>query len=146
MLEEVLLADIRQVTPAFAVAPQIDAADFAAIAAAGFKSVINNRPDGEAPNQMPDAAAKAGAEAAGLAYAAIPVAGGPGPAQIERTIAALRDLPTPVLAYCRSGTRSITAWALAQAGARATEEIIALARNAGYDLSALKGALGAAQR
>lgn len=138
------MAEIRQVTPDFAVAPQIDQDDFAAIAAAGFKSVINNRPDGEAPGQMPSSDAKARAEAAGLAYAAIPFAGPPGSAQIDAMGAALGQLPGPVLAYCRSGTRSITAWALAQARARARggDEIVNLARGAGYDLSSLRGALG----
>jgi uncharacterized protein (TIGR01244 family) len=139
------LADIRHVTPRFAVAPQLDAADFAALAAEGFKSVINNRPDGEAPGQLADTEARAAAEAAGLRYTAIPVTGGPGPAQVEATVAALNDLPGPVLAYCRSGTRSITAWALAQAKTkmRGADEIIGLARAAGYDLSALKPALEA---
>ena len=137
------MADIRQVTPLFAVAPQLDETDFEAVAAAGFKSVINNRPDGEAPGQIPDAAAAKAAAAAGLTYLAIPVTGGPGPDQVDRTIAALGALQEPVLAYCRSGTRSITTWALAQAQSRAmtAEEIIARARAAGYDLSGLKPAL-----
>jgi sulfide:quinone oxidoreductase len=134
------LADIRHVTPRFAVAPQLTEADFAEIAAAGFKSVINNRPDGEAPDQIADAKAREAAKAAGLDYQAIPFAGPPGPAQVEATVKALEALPGPVLAYCRSGTRSITAWALAQAQAKArgSDEIIGLAQAAGYDLSALK--------
>lgn len=137
------MADIRHVTPRFAVAPQLTEADFAEIAAAGFQSVINNRPDGEAADQVADDKARKLAEAAGLHYQAIPFAGPPGPDQIEATVKALAALPGPVLAYCRSGTRSITAWALAQAKAKArgSDEIIGLAQKAGYDLAALKSRL-----
>src|SRR5262245_63306443 len=95
------LADIRSVTPDFAVAPQIEADDFARIAAAGFKSVINNRPDGEAPGQIADHDAKGQAEAAGLAYAAIPSMGGAGAVQVETMRGVLRTLPGRVLADCR---------------------------------------------
>jgi uncharacterized protein (TIGR01244 family) len=141
------VADIRQVTPNFSVAPQIGPDDFAALAALGFKSIINNRPDGESAADIQDAQARAGAAAAGLTYRAIPFAGAPGPGQIEATEKALAELPGPVLAYCRSGTRSVTAWALAQAraGTLGADEIITLARGAGYDLAGLKGALTAAR-
>ena len=138
------MADIRHVSDAFSVAPQITAADFAEIAAAGFRAIINNRPDGEAPGQIGDADAQAAAAAAGLHYRAIPVRGAPGPAEVEATVAALASLPGPVLAYCRSGTRSVTAWALAQAQSGASaDEVIAQARDAGYDLNALRAAFAA---
>jgi len=135
------MADIRHVSDGFSVAPQITAADFAEIAAAGFRAIINNRPDGEAPGQIGDADAQAAAAAAGLRYIAIPVRGAPGPAEVEATVAALASLPGPILAYCRSGTRSVTAWALAQArsGGRA-DDVIDRARGAGYDLNALRSA------
>ena len=133
------MADTRAVTPAFAVAPQIDANDMAEIAAAGFKTVINNRPDGEASGQMTDLEARRAAETAGLDYVAIPISGGPRPDQIDATSAALAEAKGPVLAYCRSGTRSITTWALSQAAERArpAEEIVELAAEAGYDLRGL---------
>lgn len=131
------MPDIRSVTTDFAVAPQIGEADIAAIAAVGFKTLINNRPDGEVPGQMTDAAAEAAAHAAGMAYVSIPFVGAPHAVQVEETVKALEGNPGPVLAFCRSGTRSITVWALAQAvsGALAPEEIVAAAAEAGYDLS-----------
>ncbi|MGE3304062.1 MAG: TIGR01244 family sulfur transferase [Hyphomonadaceae bacterium] len=135
------MADIRPVTLDFAVAPQLQAADFTEVAAAGFKTVINNRPERESPGQLSDADARAAAAAAGLDYVAIPFAGMPSPAQVEATRKALAEVKAPVLAYCRSGTRSITVWALSQAGVRPVEQIVDLARAAGYDLSGLAGAL-----
>ncbi|MDX2275989.1 MAG: TIGR01244 family sulfur transferase [Hyphomonadaceae bacterium] len=138
------MSAFRSVTPDFAVAPQLALEDFAAAAAAGFKTVINNRPDGEAPGQPSSAEAEAAAKAAGLAYHHIPVQGGPAPAAVEQMAAALEATRgTPVLAYCRSGMRSITTWGLAQAvaGARTPDEIVALAAEAGYDLSGARGAL-----
>lgn len=130
------MPDIRTVTADFAVAPQITEADIAAIAAVGFKTLINNRPDGEVPDQMTDAEAEAAAHAAGMAYVSIRFVGAPHPAQVEETLKALEDNPGPVLAFCRSGTRSITVWAFAQAisGALAPEEIVTAAAEAGYDL------------
>jgi uncharacterized protein (TIGR01244 family) len=137
------MADIRPVTPNFAVAPQIRGDDFAQIAAAGYRMVINNRPDGEALDQLSDANARAAAEAAGLAYAFIPISGQPRPEQVEQTSAALAQAAGPTLAYCRSGTRSIMTWALAQAasGQATPDQIVGLAARAGYDLVGLKGAL-----
>jgi sulfide:quinone oxidoreductase len=129
------------------VAPQITAGEFAEIAAAGFRSVINNRPDGEAPDQLTDASARAAAAAVGLSYVAIPVTGSPGKAEAASTARALKELPGPVLAYCRSGTRSITCWALAQAdGGAQADEVLGQARAAGYDLSGLRPAFGAGAR
>ena len=125
-----------QVTPDFAVSPQISAADFAAAKAAGFAHVVNNRPDGEEAGQLTAAAAAAAAEAAGLGFTAIPISGMPGEAQVEAMAALLDAQSGPVLAYCRSGTRSITVWALAQALRRAApaEDLVAAASHAGYDL------------
>lgn len=130
------MPDIRPATVDFAVAPQISEADIPAIAALGYKTLICNRPDGEVPDQMTSAAAEAAAHAAGMAYVAIPFAGAPHPAQVEETVRALEGNPGPVLAFCRSGTRSITVWAFAQAvsGALAPDEIVAAAAEAGYDL------------
>ena len=59
--------------------------------------------------------------------------------------AALADRPGPVLAYCRSGTRSATLWALSQSGKRSAEEILGMAADAGYDLGGIAGALGPAR-
>lgn len=90
------------------VAPQLDPAAMQAIADAGFRSVINNRPDYEGgPSQPTSAALEAAAHAAGLEYAHLPVASGhQTPEEIARFGALLRQMPRPLLAFCRSGTRS----------------------------------------
>ena len=98
---------INVLTPDFAVAPQLDPAAMAEAAAAGFRSVINNRPDGEGgPEQPLSTTIGAAAAAAGLQYAHLPVQGG---YQSPEEIAAFRELlatlPGPVLAFCRSGAR-----------------------------------------
>lgn len=136
------MSDFRHVTDHLSVAPQIGVADVAAAKAAGFATIINNRPDGEAPDQPAGAEIEAAARAAGLAYFHIPVRGMPGPAEVAAMREAADGSAGPVLAFCRSGTRSITTWSLgqAQAGAIDRAELVGLGRAAGYDLS---GALGA---
>ncbi len=100
------MTQFRPLTPAFSVAPQIGPADVAAAAAAGFRLIVNNRPDGEEPGQVGGADIAAAAEAAGLSYVAIPVSpGGFSPAQVEALTAAVDAAGGPVLAFCRSGTR-----------------------------------------
>lgn len=134
--------DIRPLTAAIAVSPQIRVADFAALAADGFTTVINNRPDGEEPGQPSSDAMESAARAAGLAYHHIPVTGGAiSPDQIARFDAALHGADGKVLAYCRSGTRSAMLWAMGAAPAMGAEAVLAAARTAGYDLTALTGAL-----
>jgi uncharacterized protein (TIGR01244 family) len=135
------MADIRFVTDTFAVAPQIAVADVPQIAEQGFKLIICNRPDGEAADQPAAAQVKAAAQAAGLGFVHIPVVGGPNLAQAEAVRAAIAEAKGPVLAYCRSGTRSILAWTLSEAasGARSRDALIALGRAAGYDVSAFAG-------
>jgi uncharacterized protein (TIGR01244 family) len=133
------MLDIRNVTDGFAVAPQIEEADIEAIAAAGFKTVIANRPDGEGGIEQPRMGAiRTKAEALGLTFVAIPFSGAPTPEILERFGAALAEAPAPVLAYCRTGTRSITAWALTHGGQGAGDEVVDAAAGAGYDLSALR--------
>ena len=135
------MSDFRRVTDDFTTAPQISLADVAEAARQGYRTVINNRPDGEAPDQPTSAEMAAAAQAAGLAYHHIPVTGGPTPAQVEQTRELLATVEGPVLAFCRSGTRSIVTWSLAQAtsGARPRDELISLGRAAGYDLSGVLG-------
>ncbi|MCR9078415.1 MAG: TIGR01244 family sulfur transferase [Hyphomonadaceae bacterium] len=133
------MADIRKVTDGFAVAPQIDEADVQAIVDAGYKTLIANRPDGEGGIDQPRMGAiRAKAEALGLTFVAIPFAGAPTPDILERFGAALAEAPAPVLAYCRTGTRSITAWALTHGGQGMGDEVVDAAAGAGYDLGALK--------
>jgi len=99
---------IQQLAAGFCTAPQLTPEAMAEAAAAGFKTVINNRPDFEGgPDQPTSAAMAAAANAAGLEYRHLPVAGG---YQSPEEIAAFRQLidtlPRPILAFCRSGARS----------------------------------------
>lgn len=136
------MVDIRKVTDGFAVAPQIEVEDLQAIADAGYKTIIANRPDGEGGISQPRMGAiRTKAEELGMAFVAIPFSGAPTPEILERVGSALAEAPSPVLAYCRTGTRSITAWALTHAGQGAADDIVDAAAGAGYDLSALKSLL-----
>lgn len=138
------MSEFRRVTPDFAVAAQLAPGDIARAAAEGFRTILVNRPDGEGLGQPSSSEMKAAAEAAGLEFRSIPFQGlPPAPAIVAETAAVLDEANGPVLAYCRTGTRSITAWAMAEAlsGNRQPDEIIALAQKAGYDLSGARGAL-----
>ncbi len=134
------MADIRVVTTNFAVAPQLDPSDMADAADLGFRLVINNRPDGEAPGQPTAAEMKQAAEAAGLAYVHIPVRGGPDAAEVQAVREVVEATPGPVLAFCRSGARSIITWSIGQAqSGTPSQDLIDLGREAGYDLSGVLG-------
>jgi uncharacterized protein (TIGR01244 family) len=99
---------VQRLSPDIAVAAQLEPAAMAEIAAAGFRSVINNRPDFEGgPTQPTSASIEAAARAAGLAYAWLPVAPNVQSAEeIARFAELLQQMPKPTLAFCRSGTRS----------------------------------------
>ena len=136
--------ELKRINDTVSVSPQISVADIAALKAAGFTTIVNNRPDGESPDQPSGAEIEAAAKAAGLAYIAIPLGReGVSPDLVDATKAALEGSSGPVLAYCRSGTRSTTLWALSQAGKLPATEIISAAANAGYDMSHLAGHLSA---
>ena len=108
---------LRQIADALCVAPQLEPADRAELARLGFKSVINNRPDFEhGPDQPSSAMVEAAATAAGLAYRHLPVDGAwQSPEQIAAMAALLKELPGPVLAFCRSGARSTKLYQQTQA-------------------------------
>jgi sulfide:quinone oxidoreductase len=131
--------DLRQLTPTFAVAPQLQSSELAAVADGGFRSVICNRPDGEGNDQPNFAEIADSARSLGLDVAYLPVVSGKVLDSDATEFAALFDrLPKPVLAYCRTGTRSVTLWSLAEAArGRPIPEILALTRTAGYDMTAL---------
>ncbi|KQM92509.1 MULTISPECIES: TIGR01244 family sulfur transferase [Sphingomonas] len=136
---------IRHINESISVAPQIAVEQVADIAAAGFKTIVNNRPDDEDAGQPSGDAIRAAAEAAGLNYVAIPVthAGFSHP-QIDAMTQALTEAKGPVLAYCRSGTRSCNLWALAAAKAgRNPNLLLAQAEDAGYDLRGIRPMLDA---
>ena len=132
--------DLRSLTDRYAVSPQIAPQDFAALRAAGYTTVIDNRPDGEIPPPLHAAEMRRAAEAAGLAFVANPVVGG---ALTMANVTAQRDAIAgaggPVLAYCASGNRSSVVWALAMAGRMPTDDLIALPARFGYDLEHLRG-------
>jgi uncharacterized protein (TIGR01244 family) len=123
------------------VSPQIDVEDVARAKALGVALIVNNRPEDESPDQTPGEAIAAAAAAAGIAYVAIPVTHtGFSLNQVTALDAAIKAAGNaPVLAYCRSGTRSTLLWALAQArGGVSPHEIAAKAAGAGYDISPIR--------
>ena len=107
---------LRQVATDVCVAPQLTPEAMAEVARAGFRSVVNNRPDFEhGPDQPTNAAIEAAAKAAGLEYRFLPVSGaGQTPEQIAAFGALLEELPRPLLAFCRSGARSTNLFMQAQ--------------------------------
>jgi uncharacterized protein (TIGR01244 family) len=136
--------DIRQITPDYAVSPQIDPADMPAIAAAGFKAVICNRPDAEVPHELSTEVMRIAAEAAGLGFVVNPVTHQTlNMDMVAEQMAAMGAAGGPVLAYCASGTRSSIVWSLGKAGEMAADDIIAATAKAGYDLAGLRPRLEA---
>ena len=135
--------DLKRINDHVSVSGQIRPEDVAALKAAGFVAIVNNRPDGESPDQPSGAEIAAAAATAGLEYHAIPLGReGVSPELVAQTKAVLEGSNGPVFCYCRSGTRSTTLWALSQAGQVDASQIIAQAAEAGYDMSHLAGHLG----
>ncbi len=117
-----------------AVREQIGLADVARIRAEGYRTLIDLRPDGEAPGQPPAAAVREAAEKAGLTFAYIPTPNGAIPqSRPEELARVLANSDKPVLLYCRSGSRAARVWALAEA-----------ARTDGAPASAIAAAVRAA--
>lgn len=105
----------------------------------GFAAIINNRPDDEEPGQPTSAEVEAAAGKAGLEYRYVPLISG----QLNNGVVdafreAMSELPGPILAFCRSGTRSSMLWAAAKAPELGVDKVIETAANAGYDLSAAR--------
>lgn len=134
--------DIRPLTDSYAVSPQITPEDIAGIAAAGFTTVICNRPDGEIPPDLRAAEIRTAVEAAGLSFVLNPVIGGAITMDNVTTQgAAIAAARGPVLAYCASGNRSSIVWALSQAGKMPTAELIQRPAQYGYMLEAFRPTL-----
>lgn len=126
---------MRQLEEGMFVSGQIRPEEVADLAARGIRMIVNNRPDGEVPDQPAAAEIEAAAAAAGLAYRFAPVTQLT-PDSVVQMAAALAAADGPVLAFCTSGTRSTFLWALARTGdGAAGEELIANAAGAGYDLT-----------
>ena len=135
--------DIRELTPDYAVSPQIDPADLPAIAAAGFTTVLCNRPDAEIPPELQSPAMRAAAEAAGLSFVVNPVVH---TAITPELVAFQRDTIAEggrTLAYCASGTRSTVVWLLGAAAETDPGALLAAAERAGYQLGHLRPQLEA---
>lgn len=134
------MPDFRPLSDTVFASPQIGAEDIAAAKAAGVVTIINNRPDGEDPSAPQGDTIRSLASAEGIAYVAIPIGpAGFGEQDVDSMISALDSANGPVLAYCRSGTRSTLLWALAQAKQGGDPEKIAQsAMAAGYDVSPVR--------
>ncbi|MES3007729.1 MAG: TIGR01244 family sulfur transferase [Pseudomonadota bacterium] len=130
--------NVKKVNESFAVTEQLSVEDVAALAAQGVKSLICNRPDGEAPGQPSYAEIAAAAQQHGMSIRHVPIVSGQvSQADVEAFGAALTELPAPVVAYCRSGTRSINLWALDQGSkGMPVAEILKTGSALGYDLTA----------
>lgn len=135
----------RKIDETILVSPQIGPDDLAEAANRGVRVVINNRPDDEEPGQPGGTVIGNAARAAGIGYVAIPVthAGFSHP-QIDAMVQALNEADGPVLAYCKSGTRSTFLWALARAKmGEHPAALIEKAERAGYDLRPIRPMLDA---
>ena len=130
----------RQLSETVFASPQIGLAQVAQAKAQGITLIVNNRPEGESDDQVPGPEIEAAAKAAGLGYVAIPVThAGFSEAQVAALAQALQEAPGPVLAYCRSGTRSTLLWALAEASKGADPAALSSqAAQAGYDISPIR--------
>ena len=130
----------RQITETVFASPQIGTDAVAQAKALGIVRIINNRPEGESEDQTPGAEIEALAREMGIDYVAIPVThAGFSQAQVAAMHEALESASGPVLAYCRSGTRSTLLWALARAKAGDNPTVIASkAAAAGYDISPVR--------
>lgn len=135
----------KRLTTDLAVGPQITPSDVDTLEVLGFRSIIGNRPDGESPDQPGFASIEAAAQANGLEARHIPVvASRIGSEDIQAFRNALSDLPKPIYAFCRTGTRSTLLWALANPDAMTPDDRIRIAAAHGYDISAFQPALEAA--
>jgi len=134
------MARIAQLEKNVFVASQLTEDDFAEIAARGIRTIVNNRPDGEAEDQLASEHAEVVALRHGFVYRHLPVTNydvtedGPVAAQAE----AMRTLPGPILFFCRTGNRSSILWAQASAARLGTDTVLARAAEAGFDLEELR--------
>jgi sulfide:quinone oxidoreductase len=134
-----MTAELIPLAPGLSAAGRLDRADIEAMARSGVKTIVNNRPDGEDPGQLPAAEARRLAERLGIAYHHIPVtAASLSRADVDAFAAVLRDAAAPVVAHCRSGTRSTLLWALTRMRAGADPlALVAEAAGHGIDIATL---------
>lgn len=138
--------DVRPISPNVWVSGQIQPEEVAALKEMGFRAIVGNRPDGEEAGQPAWEDIVSAAEAVGLATAYIPIT--PGQLGEEQALAfreAVTGFEKPVLAFCRTGTRSTQLWALAARDRLSTDEVIRMAATAGYDLQSMQERLDSAR-
>ncbi|MBI1402930.1 MAG: TIGR01244 family phosphatase [Porphyrobacter sp.] len=137
------MGEFRRLSENMLVSPQLELGDVAEAANSGVAMIVNNRPDGEDPDAPQGAAIADAAAAAGLNYVEIPIGhSGFSEPQVDAMIAAMEQAEGPILAYCRSGTRSTFLWALASAKQGGDPEAIArAAMRAGYDIGPIRAML-----
>ena len=131
--------DLRKIDDAVTVAPQLLPDELAEVARLGYRTVINNRPDGEAFGQPTAEEMAAAAKAAGIEYHHQPVVSGA--LSVEDVLAfraLLASSSGPVVAFCRSGTRCANLWALSRAGDCDPDAVIEAAARAGYDVAGMR--------
>lgn len=132
---------LNKLEDGFYAAPQITESDFEQFAANGIRTVVNNRPDDEEPGQLSAARARELAEKHGIEYHHIPMTVPTlTPELIDRFEKVVTTAPRPIVAHCRSGTRSCILWSLTEAGrgARSVDETLHCAATGGYDLSQMR--------
>ena len=132
----------KRLSATLSVAAQIGVDDVATLAAQGFRSLINNRPDGEAAGQPDSVLIATMAARHGMTYRYLPVISGQvQDADVEAFAQALAALPTPTLAFCRTGTRCTMLWALDAVRSQPLADVLHTAAVAGYDLDGLRSRL-----
>jgi uncharacterized protein (TIGR01244 family) len=131
---------MRQLDDKTLVSGQISPADLPGLKEQGVTLIVNNRPDGEDPGQPSSAEMAQAAREAGITYCHVPIWRGPGPAEVEAMRTVLSECGDgKALLFCRSGTRSTFAWAVAEAeNGRPAEELMRCAARAGYDLGPVR--------
>ena len=136
--------DVRKLTDSISVSPQVSIEDIKAIAEAGFKTVICNRPNGESEDQPDLALIEAECQKLGLTYVSQPViSGNISDQDVEVFDQFLASAQTPIFAFCRTGTRCTMLWGMAEGSRQTAQAIIDTAANAGYDLNGIKARIEA---
>lgn len=131
--------EIRKLSPFLSVSPQLSVEDVGVAAAMGFKTLVCNRPDNEGEDQVNAEAIASAAQQNGMQFEHLPVVSGRiTDNDVEQFKALMNKAQGPVLAYCRTGTRSCTLWALAESDHLSSDAILDTAKQAGYDLSGQK--------
>lgn len=138
---------LKRLNSDLSVSPQIQPSDIEKLAAIGYRSIIGNRPDGEAPDQPSWPVIKAAATSHGMEAVYIPVVASQiTDADVDAFRKALTELPKPIAAFCRTGTRSTLLWAFANAADLTADERVDVAAAAGYDLTSFRGRLETAKQ